>query len=87
MNPSRTAFPSPPAATATAVATVAGARTLSPASDAQHSAILNRLVKCAACAARGPGTAQLSTNPAAYSSAPARYSAFVRRWRSSSGFT
>mmetsp|Transcript_7449 Transcript_7449/g.33959 ORF Transcript_7449/g.33959 Transcript_7449/m.33959 type:complete len:479 (+) Transcript_7449:1166-2602(+) len=65
--------PSAPAHTASAAATTLGSNGDSPASKAQANAVRNLFVKCAACAASGPGTVQDRKKPAAYSNADDPY--------------
>mmetsp|Transcript_8045 Transcript_8045/g.35580 ORF Transcript_8045/g.35580 Transcript_8045/m.35580 type:complete len:642 (+) Transcript_8045:386-2311(+) len=74
--------PSAPAHTANAAATTLGSNGDSPASKAQTKAVRNLFVKCAACAARGPGTVHDRKNPAAYSNADDPYRAVATAARS-----
>ena len=66
--------PSAPAHTAAAAAHTLGSSGDSPANNAHTNAVLNRAVKCAACAASGPGTVHDRKKPAAYSTAEDPYS-------------
>ena len=74
--------PSAPAHVANAAATTLGSNGDSPASKAQTKAVRNLFVKCAACAARGPGTVHDRKNPAAYSNADDPYRAVATAARS-----
>ena len=69
------AAPSAPAHVASTTAATRGSSGDSPAIHATAKQTRKRLVKCAACAASGPGTAQDNTNPAANSAALYEYSA------------
>ena len=74
--------PSAPAHTAAAAAHTLGSSGDSPANNAHTNAVLNRAVKCAACAASGPGTVHDRKKPAAYSTAEDPYSEVDRVVRS-----
>ena len=69
------AAPSAPAHVASTTAATLGSSGDAPAMHATAKQTRKRLVKCAACAARGPGTAQDRRNPAANSAALYEYSA------------